>query len=129
MSNGVTAIIYPIYNTRMQINDLVKKCNDTERELIEQMIHNAADYVRAVIVMETAVNNIANLDADEAREAKQSTDRARTIAHDAFISSVNIVNRICDKHEFRRIYTDGEDRRDYGEFAYRIVRDIFVSRC
>ena len=128
MSNGVTAIIYPIYNTRMQINDLVKKCNDTERELIEQMIHNAADYVRVVVIMETAVNNIANLDADEAREAKQSTDRARTIVHDAFISSVNIVNRICDKHEFRRIYTDGEDRRDYGEFAYRIVRDIFASR-
>lgn len=121
-------MIYPIYDTRMQINDLVKKCNDTERELIEQMIHNAADYVRVVVIIETAVNNIANLDADEAREAKQSTDRARTIVHDAFISSVNIVNRICDKHEFRRIYTDGEDRRDYGEFAYRIVRDIFVSR-
>ena len=44
MFKGVIAMIYPIYDTRMQINDLVKKCNDTERELIEQMIHNAADY-------------------------------------------------------------------------------------
>ena len=128
MFKGVIAMIYPIYDTWMQINDLAKKCNDMECELIEQMIHNAADYVRAVIIMETAASNIASLDSDGTREAKQSTDRARTIAHDAFISSVNIVNRICDKHEFRRIYTDGEDRRDYGEFALRIVRDIFASR-
>lgn len=128
MPNGVTAMIYPICGTRMQINDLAKKCNDIECELIEQMIHNAADYVRAVIIMETAASNIASLDADGTREAKQSTDRVRTIAHDAFISSVNIVNRICDKYELRRIYTDGGDRRDYGEFALRIVRDIFASR-
>ena len=121
-------MIYPIYNTQMQINDHTKKCNDIECELIEQMIHNAADYVRAVIIMKTAASNIASLDADEAREARQSTDRARTIAHDAFISSVNIVNRICDKYELKRIYTDGEDRRDYGEFALRIVQDIFASR-
>ena len=128
MPKGVTAMIYPIYDTRIQINDLAKKCNDMECELIEQMIHNAADYVRSVIIMETTANNIVRLDSAEAQEAKQSADRARTIAHDAFISSVNIVNRICDKHEFKRIYTDGEDRRDYGEFALRIIRDIFTSR-
>ncbi len=121
-------MIYPIYDTRMQINNLAKKCNDMESELIEQMIHNAADYVRAVIVMETAASNIASLDADEAREAKQSTDRARTVAHDAFIASVNVVNRICDKHEFPHIYTGGDTRREYGDFAMELVTDIFAKR-
>ena len=111
-----------------KIRELVDRCNDMERSLIQDMIHNAADYVRAVTIMETAASNIAGLDADESKEAKQSTDRARSIAHDAFISSVNVVNRICDKHGVPRIYTGGTERRAYGDFAMEIVADIFEKR-
>ena len=40
MFKGVIAMIYPIYDTWMQINDLAKKCNDMECELIEQISKN-----------------------------------------------------------------------------------------
>lgn len=111
-----------------KIRELANQSNDMERNLIQDMIHNAADYVRAVVVMETAASNIAELDADEAREAKQSTDKARSIAHDAFASSVNVVNRICDKHNTSRIYTGSAERRAYGGFAMELVADIFANR-
>ncbi len=111
-----------------KIRELVDRCNDMERSLIQDMLHNAADYVRAVVIMETAASNLIGLDADEAREAKQSTDRARSIAHDAFISSVNVVNRICDKHGVPRMYTGSTERRSYGDFAMELVANIFTKR-
>lgn len=111
-----------------RIKELANQCNDMERSLIQDMLHNATDYVRAVVIMETAASNISGLEADEARETKQSTDRARSIAHDAFISSVNVVNRICDKHGIPRIYAGDTERRAYGDFAMELVADIFVHR-
>ena len=111
-----------------RIKELVELCNGAERFRISMMLNNAADYVRAVTIMETAASNIVGLDADEVREAKQSTDRARSIAHDAFISSVNVVNRICDKHGIPYIYTSGTERRAYGDFAMELVVDIFTHR-
>ena len=128
MAMGIIPMIYPIYDTKMRIDDLLKRCDGAERELIEQMIHNAADYVRAVIIMETAASNITERDLEEAREIRQSTDRARSVAHDAFISSVNVVNRICDAHKIRKLYDGAEDRREYGDFAMRLVSDIFSKR-
>ena len=107
---------------------LTELCNEIERSMIKRMIHNAAEYVRAVVIMETAACNIAGLDAAEAREAKESTDRARTLAHDAFISSVNSVNRICERRGVPPIYDGGCERREYGDFAIALVDEIFTKR-
>lgn len=111
-----------------KIRELSEQCNEMQRKLIKKMIHSAVDYVRAVIVMETAASNIEGLDAEEAKENRESTDRARSMAHDAFISSVDVVNRICDKHGLPHIYNGGEHRRDYGDFALRLVDEIFIKR-
>ena len=111
-----------------KIRELAKICTDGQRMLLREMIHDAADYVRAVTVMETAASNIAGLDGDAAKDAIGTTDRARTVAHDAFIASVNVVNRICDKHEFPRIYTGGDARREYGDFALELIGNIFAKR-
>ena len=111
-----------------QIINLSNGCSSIECNLIEEMILNAADYIRSVIIMETTANNIVKIDGDELREARQSTDRARSISHDAFISSVNVVNRICDKYSIPHIYTGGTERREYGDFAIELVTEIFVNR-
>ena len=111
-----------------KLKELAKVCTDAQRKLVREMIHDAVDYVRAVVVMETAASNIAGLDSDAAKDALATTDRARTVAHDAFIASVNVVNRICDKHEFPRIYTGGDARREYGDFAIALVTEIFTKR-
>ena len=110
------------------IQELAKKCDERERALLSRMITQAGEYVRAVVVMETTTINIKGLDGEEWRDARESTDRSRSSAHDAFISSVNIANRICDKYGVAHIYTGGEDRRCYGDFAMEIVVDIFENR-
>ena len=107
---------------------LAELCNEIERSMIKRMIHNAAEYVRAVVIMETAACNIAGLDSADAREAKESTDRARSLAHDAFISSVNSVNRICERHSMPPIYDGDAERREYGDFAIMLVAEIFTKR-
>ena len=111
-----------------RIKELAECCNEVQRKMIKKMIHDAADYVRTVVVMETAASNIAGLDSADAKEIRESTDRARSMAHDAFISSVNAVNRICDKHGVPHIYTDGAERREYGDFAIMLVDEIFNKR-
>lgn len=111
-----------------RIKELAECCNEVQRKMIKKMIHDAADYVRAVVVMETAASNIEGLDSADAKEIRESTDRARSMAHDAFISSVNAVNRICDKHGVPPIYTGSAERREYGDFAMELVEDIFANR-
>lgn len=110
------------------IKELAEKCDERERSLLSRMINQAAEYVKAVVVMETAAINIKGLDSEEWRDARESTDRSRSSAHDAFISSVNIANRICDKYGVAHIYTGGEERRCYGDFAMEIVARIFENR-
>lgn len=111
-----------------RIKELVELCNGAERFRISMMLNNAADYVRAVAIMEVAAANVADLDPDEFKEERESTDRARSAAHNAFISSVDAVNGICDAHGVPRIYTGGTVRREYGDFAMELVAEIFAQR-
>ena len=111
-----------------RIKELVELCNGAERSRISMMLNNAADYVRSVVAMEVVAARVADLDPEDFREERQSTDRARSNAHDAFISSVDAVNKICDAHGVPRIYTGGAERRAYGDFAMELVSDIFTNR-
>lgn len=111
-----------------RIMELIKLCNSAERFRISMMLNNAADYVRSVVVMEVAAARVAELDFEEYREERESTDRARSNRHDALISSVDAVNKICDAHGVPRIYTGGTERRAYGDFAMELVADIFTKR-
>lgn len=108
--------------------ELVKICDSFERELIDEMIESAATYVKAVVKMEATALNILGIEGNEFREARTSTDRSRTLSHNGFISLVNAVNRICEKHNVSPIYTGSDERREYGDYAIKIVNDIFVDR-
>lgn len=102
--------------------------NTEDKELVEQMISSAADYVKAVVTMETAAKNILGLEGENFRKFRESTDRSRSIAHDDFITSVNVVNRLCTIYNTDPIYTGSSARRDYGDFALDIVSEIFTAR-
>ena len=110
------------------VYDLVGLCNGAERFRISMMLNNAADYVRSVVAMEVVAARVADLDAEDFREERESTDRTRSNDHNAFISSVDAVNKICDAHGVPRIYTSGTERRAYGDFAMELVADIFEKR-
>lgn len=111
-----------------RIKELVEICSDAERFRISMMLNNAADYVHSVVAMEVVAARVADLDPEEFREERESTDRTRSNDHNAFISSVDAVNKICDAHGVPHIYTGGTNRRDYGDFAMELVADIFAKR-
>lgn len=111
-----------------QLHILSSLCDADAKELIENMIRNAADYVQAVIWMETAAANFAGREGDELRSAVAELDKSRSTVHNALISSVNIVNRICDMYGQPPIYFGGEERRRYGDFAMDLIEEIFENR-
>lgn len=111
-----------------EVYELAKFCNSAERFRISMMLNNAADYIRSVIAMEVVAARVTDLDPEDFREERESTDRTRSSDHNAFISSVDAVNKICDDHGVPRIYTGGAERRAYGDFAMELVADIFEKR-
>ncbi len=108
---------------------LVGICDELERELVEEMIFDAAAYVRQVVIMESTSANFAGREGERYRNAVEETDKRRSEVHNGLINSVNIVNRLCEKYELEPIYTGGEQRRFYGDFAIELVNEIFVNRA
>ena len=119
----------------MNTNKIVEKlrnlsavCDEDERELIEEMVHNAADYVRQVVIMESTAINFAGRKNDEFRDKVAETDTRRSLTHNNLISMVNVVNRIAQLHDHSLIYTGENHRRCDGDFAIKLVDEIFNSR-
>lgn len=111
-----------------QLNALAQACDTEERELIEAMVLEAADYVQAVIAMETKAANYPGRQGSALREAVAEADSARSKIHDSLMVRVNVVNRICAAHGHAPIYIGDTQRRNYGEFAFGLVSEIFGRR-
>jgi len=111
-----------------QIVTLSSQCDEDERELIERMLLSAADYVRVVIHMRTKALNYAGRTGEALRTLVEQSDRDRTSSHNALISYVDIVNRICVSHSMPPIYTGSSTRREYGDFAYALITEIYEKR-
>ena len=92
-------------------------------EEVESVILNAGKYVDAVTTMECAALNLQNRKGEDYRSEVSRTDAARSRAHNAFIDAVNFANKLAEK-----IYTGGPERRDYGDFAFAIVKEIYDNR-
>lgn len=111
-----------------QIAALAAVCDEDEADFLEKLIVSAADYTRAVIRMKTKSLNYVKRRGEELRMVVEETDGERSNCHNALISYVDIVNRICDFHALPRIYTGPNVRREYGEFAIRLVNEVFDQR-
>ena len=111
-----------------KLKNLSNVCDMDEREILEDMIHNAADYVRQVIIMECSAINFAGREGSEFRDKVTETDTRRSQIHNGLISTVNVVNRIAAIHNHPPIYTGESHRRCYGDFAINLVNEIFNGR-
>ena len=111
-----------------RLKELSRVCCTDEQELIEQMVHSAADYVRQVVVMESTAMNFAGRDKESYRSKKAETDGATSQIHNGLINKVRIVNRICENHSLPPIYEGPEERKSYGTFAIVLVEEIFRNR-
>ena len=111
-----------------RLNSLAAHCDIEEREIIEEMVINAANYVQAVVVMEAKAKNFAGRQGSEMRDAVSTSDSARSKIHNSLIARVNAVNRICSAYGLELIYTAGDERRRYGDFAFALTEEIFRNR-
>ena len=115
-------------NLMEQPNVLVRVCDEDERALVEEMVLNAGDYVQAVINTEAKRINYAGREGEALRKAFGEADSRRTIVHNSLISMVDTVNRLCQLHDLSPIYTGDNQRRHYGDFALRLVTELFEER-
>ena len=111
-----------------QLTNLINACDTEERELIEQMIRCAADYVKAVTEERLARMNLTGLEDSAKRENITVTDATRSRCHNAFIDAANIVNRLCEAHKLPLIYAGEKHRYHYGTFAGQLVNAVFENR-
>ena len=111
-----------------QIEEMKGHFDAEEMDCVEDMILKAAQYVRAVVIMETTARNMIDRSGEELREAVSTTDGSRRMAHNSLISATDIVNRLCTNHGLPLIYTGDSLRRHYGDFALALVGEIFEKR-
>ena len=102
--------------------------DDDLKDSVEDVVVAAGKYVSAVTTMECMARNYAGRTGTDRREAVEQSDKARTIAHNSFISAVDLANRIAASEGLPPIYTGGPERREYGDFALEIVDEIFKER-
>lgn len=118
--NKINIIIETFSN--LQDNDLL--------DVIEDLIQSAVEYIRKVTYLESAlIVSAKNKSGVEYRDYIQKLDENRSISHNALISNVKVVNRICKKYSLPLIYEgDENDRVKIGNFAGELVNELFMTR-
>lgn len=113
-----------------KFNMLMSKLDDPDDfEFVMEMLALANRYVSCVANMEFIRRYGGKIkEPREHREEITRLDASRSRTHDALISQVNAVNRLCECVGVEKIYTGGEDRREYGDFAMELVNAIFGER-
>ena len=119
---------------REKINEFIRvisESNDSEcLELIEDLISSASDYVRRVNVLEIGLMvGKYNKEGSEYREYIEKLDKLRSSAHNALITNVKIINRLCRNNNLPPIYDGNEEARiQVAEFAKQVVEELFSTR-
>lgn len=119
---------------REKINEFIRaisESNDREcLDLMEDLISSVSDYVRRVNVLEIGLMvGKYNKEGSEYREYIEKLDKLRSSAHNALITNVKIINRLCKNNDLPMIYGGNEeDRIEVAEFAKQVVEELFATR-
>jgi len=118
---------------KKQIENLIevlKQEKNAERQIeyVLGMVDAAVNYARSIVIMETRMKSLKfRLEPAEYQVEVEAMDKKRRLTHNAFISKLDIVNRICTNHNLPVIYTGENNRADKGEFAFDIVESYKVN--
>lgn len=115
-----------------KITILVNKIKSSEGEFcmddlktIEEIIDGCADYVQAVIQMESAIQ-IARfrMEGDQFRSYVENLDKSRRANHNACIANIKMLNRLCTLYRCDKIFSDEELEMDRTDIADKIIKII-----
>ena len=109
---------------REKVIKMLTQISSEEKRMVSEMIENAVRYTSTVTNMDAQMEILPfRYVAEELQEAIKRLDTARRRAHDAFISRLNIVNRICKQNGLEVFYDGPEDRVAMGGCAFTIQRE------
>lgn len=115
---------------REKILSILPSLSKAEVRLIEELINNAIRYCSVVTSMEAQLEILPyRCSQEELRGEIARLDTNRRRAHDAFISRVTAVNRLCEKHNLPLLYDGPDDRYSIGECAFAIQAEYDSIRC
>lgn len=109
---------------RKKVSQMLPQITPDEVRLVSEMVENAVRYASIVTNMDAQMEILPfRYEGEELRGVITKYDTARRRAHDALISRINIVNRICDKNGLELFYQGPEDRISIGDCAFILQRE------
>lgn len=109
---------------REKVIEMLPKIELEEVRLVSEMVENAVRYASIVTNMDAQMEILPfRYEGEDLREVISKFDTARRRAHDAFISRINIVNRICAKNGLELFYQGPDDRASIGDCAFILQRE------
>lgn len=119
-----------MYREKLDTIIAVLKDDEDALDIIKAVIENAVAYVEKVTVLEGILLTARYISSmDDYRSKVESADSDRSLAHNALINKITILNRLCEQNDLPKLYEgDLGIRRDIGEFAGELVNELFVTR-
>lgn len=98
-------------------------------EIIDDALTQCRRYVDVVDTTEQQIKlAYVRFDGDDLRDKVMNYDRQRRSAHEAAISSANVLNRLSGMYGCKKIYNGGEDRLEVADFCLEVVVELFENR-
>lgn len=116
----------------MQIIDNLENTEEkeTEKELIDCLAKDCAEYISAVIDMENIINfGKLGLKGEDYRDYVINFDKYKMVKHNVLTAGVKVLNRLCLAHGLQPIFQgDTNSRIEIAEFAKEYVDELYVER-
>jgi|GEM_PF-4924263 hypothetical protein len=118
-----------IKNLRAAVMQTHNPYRDRSLTYIQWLMDQSVAYVESVLQMESRAEILKfRLEPEDYRAAIAQLDSRRRSIHDALISTVFIVNRICDKLSLERVYQSGDNRYAIAQFAFDLVYEFHPEK-
>ena len=115
-----------------KIDKLVGATREVEEDLdmVHSSIKSIVGYIKSISRMEREIPFLRAraFSQEELIEGIERLDRSRRIAHNAAVSSVKILNRLCSMYSLELIYLGNEDdRQEVAGFA-KELHDAYLVK-
>lgn len=119
-----------------RIDNLIEVASTDDLDIIEDCIDSFPAYINSIVRMEQGIQlaKFRCYTQESYIEEVERLDRYRQLKHNSVISSVSILNRLCDLYEVEQIYQkknkdiddEVDNRIDIADFSKEVV-DIYYN--
>lgn len=101
---------------------------DDEWSFWEDTFLSFVNYINVVVRMEVLLPMYRfRYESEDYRTRVMELDTTRRNKHEAMISNVNMLNRLCDKYGIERFMDSTDDRNKVAELAGRYIGEVYFN--